>query len=99
MIISIIGNKAKEVLRNRDQCVIDYLSEHGPTPRRIAAPEICRLYIERHTTGKSVSFEQIQYTMAEHLFEMVREGKITRGARPQILLRLATGKGRRYELD
>jgi hypothetical protein len=99
MINSIIGSRAKQVSMNRDQCVIDYLSEHGPTPRRIAAPEICRLYLERHTTGGSVTIEQVQYAMAEHLFEMVRAGKITRGARPQILLSLTTEKGSFHELD
>lgn len=63
---------------NRNACVIDYLTKHGPTPRPVAFEGIARLYLERHVRSRSQSIGPIKEAFALHLRDMASTGMIVR---------------------
>jgi hypothetical protein len=80
--------KFRKFDQNRTQVVVDYLTEHGPTPRRIAIEAFAQAYWDRHITGHSVSIETTKYRMADHLREMEKSKELLRGPRPKQVLSL-----------
>jgi hypothetical protein len=84
-------NKIAKHKADRNQAVRDYITEHGPTPRRIAIKGIARRYWTDYTNGRSVAIGMTQMRMVEHMAVMEREGTLIRGPRPEQILTLPKG--------
>ena len=72
------------------QCCVDWVTKYGPTPRRVALPGIAKLYAERHTVGKGKPNMNIVFRVAENLQQVIIQGRLIRGPRPQQILTLPT---------
>lgn len=75
------------------QCCVDFLAEHGPTPRSAALQGMAVRYNDLHTVNaeKHPGHKPplaIRMRMALQLQQAVMEGLINKGDRPQQLLTL-----------
>ena len=84
------AKRAQQSEINYRQCCVDYIKEHGPTPRRVALPGMAQRYSDNHTTNIHKAPEPIRLRMAVQLQEVERDGLLIKGARPQQILTLPT---------